>query len=260
MIKRILCATSAAFLLIVAPGFSEETYKKPPQAVLDVLNAPLPPDAVVSPSKDFVILTVPQRYPPIADVAAPMLRLAGERINPATNGPHRAQYVVSITLKKMADGRQLRVMYDMRTSPPGLMPWLIVRTHRFAANRLHWRRGTSLLHRERTALLTLDAQDRRLELIVSLGVFTIHLPQLRERGEDRDVPPVCQPAARSGVAAILRSRSLVCVGSRAILMVWVGHEAQDQLEFPAMRYASRARKRHLAATCHFPRVFQGFRG
>jgi hypothetical protein len=163
-------------------------------------------------------------------------------------------------LKKMADGRQLRVMYDMRTSPPGLMPWLIVRTHRFAANRLHWRRGTSLLHRERTALLTLDAQDRRLELIVSLGVFTIHLPQLRERGEDRDVPPVCQPAARSGVAAILRSRSLVCVGSRAILMVWVGHEAQDQLEFPAMRYASRARKRHLAATCHFPRVFQGFRG
>jgi dipeptidyl aminopeptidase/acylaminoacyl peptidase len=117
MIKRILCATSAAFLLIVAPGFSEDTYKKPPQAVLDVLNAPLPPDAVVSPSKDFVILTVPQRYPPIADVAAPMLRLAGERINPATNGPHRAQYVVSITLKKIADGAEMKIALPPNAKP-----------------------------------------------------------------------------------------------------------------------------------------------
>ena len=104
---------SAAVLFATTSGLAQETYKKPPQAVLDVLNAPLSPDLAVSPSQDFAMLAVPETYPPIADVAAPMLRLAGERINPATNGPHRAQYVVSLTLKRIADGVESKI-----TLPP----------------------------------------------------------------------------------------------------------------------------------------------
>ncbi len=115
MMKRILTLISISILAV--PVAAEETYKKPPQAVLDVLNAPLPPDATISPSKDFVLLTVPQRYPPIADVAAPMLRLAGQRINPATNGPHRAQYVVSITVKKISDGSEVKVALPANAKP-----------------------------------------------------------------------------------------------------------------------------------------------
>lgn len=111
MTKRILLPV--LILIGIRLGVAEETYKKPPQAVLDVLNAPLSPDVSVSPSQDFAMLAVPETYPPIADVAAPMLRLAGERINPATNGPHRASYVVSLTIKKISDGAESKV-----TLPP----------------------------------------------------------------------------------------------------------------------------------------------
>ena len=113
MTKRILIHASILLVAALSCGFAQETYKKPPQEVLDVLNAPLSPDVTINPSQDFAMLAVPERYPPIADVAAPMLRLAGERINPSTNGPHRAQFVVSLTLKKIANGAESKV-----TLPP----------------------------------------------------------------------------------------------------------------------------------------------
>ena len=48
-------------------------------------------------------------YPTIAELAQPMYRLAGSRVNPKTNGPHRASGlpgtgIYSITLKKISDG------------------------------------------------------------------------------------------------------------------------------------------------------------
>src|SRR5262249_9999150 len=46
------------------------------------------------------------RYPPIADLAEPMLRLAGLRINPRTNGPHAAPRVTRLALQAVATGRQ----------------------------------------------------------------------------------------------------------------------------------------------------------
>ena len=87
--RRIACSL---FLLLAYSGFPAETYKKPPNEILDVLNAPASPIAVVSPTKDYMLLAEPMRYPPIADLAQPMLRLAGERINPVTNGPHGAAH------------------------------------------------------------------------------------------------------------------------------------------------------------------------
>ena len=92
-------------------GLAQDTpYMKPPQAILDVLNAPEPPQVSVSPTRDMMLMSTQLRYPPIADVAAPMLRLAGSRIDPATNGPHRAQYSVALTLKKIADGAETRIV------------------------------------------------------------------------------------------------------------------------------------------------------
>src|SRR6185369_13309775 len=49
------------------------------------------------------------RYPPLADLAQPMLRLAGRRINPAANSPHRYQYSVALTLKRVADGSEVKI-------------------------------------------------------------------------------------------------------------------------------------------------------
>jgi len=84
-------------------------YKAPPKAVTDVLNAPSIPTSSISPSRDRLALLTPLRYPPIADLAQPMLRLAGTRVNPNTNGPHLQFYSVSMTLKNIADGKETPV-------------------------------------------------------------------------------------------------------------------------------------------------------
>jgi dipeptidyl aminopeptidase/acylaminoacyl peptidase len=103
-----------ALLLIVDLNSAQQGYKKPPKEVLDILHAPVTPVASVSPTGDNIILSTGLRYPPLADLAQPMLRLAGRRINPASNSPHRFQYSVGLSLKKIADGSEIKIAV-----PPG---------------------------------------------------------------------------------------------------------------------------------------------
>jgi hypothetical protein len=96
-----------ALLVITNAAFAQQGYKKPPKEVLDILNAPVTPGASISPTRDNIILSTGLRYPPLADLAQPMLRLSGRRINPATNAPHRYQYSVALSLKRVADGSEI---------------------------------------------------------------------------------------------------------------------------------------------------------
>src|SRR5262245_45739734 len=82
---------------LLAPSFSvhaQTPYQKPPKTVLDVLDAPESATVSVSPSRDKMLLSTPVRYPSIAELAEPMLRLAGSRINPKTNGPHNPRRII----------------------------------------------------------------------------------------------------------------------------------------------------------------------
>lgn len=99
-----LCAATAA----------QQGYKKAPPEVLSVLSAPTTPVAYVSPGRDVMLLGSGPRYPPIADLAQPMLRLAGLRINPNTNGQHRFGYFDMVSLKRIADGSEVKIAL-----PPG---------------------------------------------------------------------------------------------------------------------------------------------
>jgi dipeptidyl aminopeptidase/acylaminoacyl peptidase len=106
-------------VLILVAAFAvgaaaQQGYKKPPQDVLDILAAAVTPTLSVSPARDTMLLATGLRYPPIVDLAQPMLRLAGLRINPNTNGRHRYQYSVALTLKRIADGSEIKI--DL---PPG---------------------------------------------------------------------------------------------------------------------------------------------
>jgi dipeptidyl aminopeptidase/acylaminoacyl peptidase len=99
-------------LLVVFVCFSaaEEKYQKPPKAVLDVLNAPPTPLVEISPTRDTMVLMEWQRYPSIAELAQPMLRLAGLRINPKTNGPHRRLTAITgLMLKKLPNGKEVKL-------------------------------------------------------------------------------------------------------------------------------------------------------
>ncbi len=79
-------------------------YQPAPKAIRDILDAPATPSLALSPTRDRVILVQGVRYPPIADLAQPWLALAGSRINPKTNGPHRPSRVIGYTIKTLADG------------------------------------------------------------------------------------------------------------------------------------------------------------
>ncbi len=98
-------------LLVSLAGLAlaDEPYQKPAQEIVDVLSAPSTPRAIVSPTYTHVLLAEPLRYPPIAVVAQPMLRLAGLRINPRNNGPHRANLDISMVLKRIDDGSEVKI-------------------------------------------------------------------------------------------------------------------------------------------------------
>ena len=92
-----------------SPALAQIGYQRPPKAVTDVLDAPPPPAVIVTPTRDHLLLVQGVRYPSVAELAAPMLRLAGLRINPQTNGPHMPPRIVGITIKSIADGKQTPV-------------------------------------------------------------------------------------------------------------------------------------------------------
>jgi dipeptidyl aminopeptidase/acylaminoacyl peptidase len=96
-----------------APTPSASGYLLPPKEIVAILDAAPPPTVELSPKKDMVALLVRASMPTIAELSQPMHRIAGIRINPRTNGPHRAQLARSLTLKTIADGAEKKV-----TLPP----------------------------------------------------------------------------------------------------------------------------------------------
>jgi dipeptidyl aminopeptidase/acylaminoacyl peptidase len=101
---------AALVLLLCGVGAQGQGgYQKAPEAVRKVLDAPPPPRVSISPTRDWMLLVDWVRHPPLADLAQPMLRLAGMRINPATSGRHAPQRYVGLRLKSLPDGKEQRV-------------------------------------------------------------------------------------------------------------------------------------------------------
>ncbi len=98
-------------LLLPAIGLAQTAYKQPPKDVMDVLSSPAIPSVSVSPVRDRMALLEPLRYPPISELAQPMLRLAGLRINPNTTSQHRQPYFVRMSIKNISDGRESQVSF-----------------------------------------------------------------------------------------------------------------------------------------------------
>jgi dipeptidyl aminopeptidase/acylaminoacyl peptidase len=79
-------------------------YLTAPRAIVDIMEAPPLPGAAVSPTRTVMALVSRRSMPPIAQLAKPMLGLAGLRIDPANNGPRIAPEGTGITLQTIATG------------------------------------------------------------------------------------------------------------------------------------------------------------
>lgn len=105
----------AGLVVAGASAFAQSsiTYQKPPQAIVDLLEAPPTPLVDVSPEAKGVPRTLLIEQPggllTIADLAQPELRLAGLRFNPRTNGPSRLPYMVALKFKALPDGKEVAV-------------------------------------------------------------------------------------------------------------------------------------------------------
>ena len=99
-------------------------YDQPPKAILDVMRAPSPPSAHVSPTQDTMLLVSQQDYPPLSKVATPFLRLAGARIEPGNHSKHDTPggygirpCVRSFELVRIADGVRTAVQLPAASCP-----------------------------------------------------------------------------------------------------------------------------------------------
>jgi dipeptidyl aminopeptidase/acylaminoacyl peptidase len=118
--RAMLCGLALA-ALSAAESSGQDGYRKPPKAVTDILNAPAAPGVSVSPTGLHLLLVQTDRYPPIADLAEPTLRLAGLRINPKTNGPARGPRVSALTLVPLPGGDRVKV--DLPPGKAGFPVW-----------------------------------------------------------------------------------------------------------------------------------------
>src|SRR5579864_453371 len=113
-IHGVECALSmfAAALFAFAPKMSaQETYQKPPREILDVMSAPTTPVAFPSPNGRELLLAAPVRYPSIAELARPMYRLAGVRIDPANFGQHNSLRFQHLALLSVSNGRSKSIAF-----------------------------------------------------------------------------------------------------------------------------------------------------
>lgn len=105
--KKISLLFTGLFILSSSISAQDKTgYERPPQAIINLLEAkPVPTVQISSDGENMLILEIPG-LPSIAELSQAELRLAGLRINPATNGPSRASFYSGIKLKSVSKGTE----------------------------------------------------------------------------------------------------------------------------------------------------------
>ncbi|MEO1038796.1 MAG: prolyl oligopeptidase family serine peptidase [Pseudomonadota bacterium] len=96
-------------LVLAAPSLAQEGYRLPPQEIVDIVDAPRAPATTLSPDRRHLLLLHRESLPPIADMARPMERLAGLRLDVATNGRHGPRSVVGLSVIDLATGQERRI-------------------------------------------------------------------------------------------------------------------------------------------------------
>lgn len=96
-------------VLTTSPAWAQEPYRLPPPEVVRILDAAPLPMVSISPSRATLLMLERENLPPISEMAQPMLRLAGVRINPDTNATHGPRTIVGLYFKDIDTGRETRV-------------------------------------------------------------------------------------------------------------------------------------------------------
>ena len=85
------------------------TYQTPPKAIADLVNVPLTPNTMLSPSKEQFVFMERPAMSGIDELSQPELRIAGLRINPRTNGRSRSSHYIGLSIRPLMGGKKVKV-------------------------------------------------------------------------------------------------------------------------------------------------------
>jgi len=131
MRHRLLGRALPAFVLLAVlagPVLAQEgrTYQQPPAPIADILDTKPTPTPSLSPDRTTLALFDRANLPPIAELAEPMLRLGGYRINPRNNGQanSRVTWLTGLSFQPVAGGpaRTVTLPANARFVSPGWSP------------------------------------------------------------------------------------------------------------------------------------------
>src|SRR3954470_1019032 len=78
----------AIAILVSSPAYADDAiYQRPAPAVASFVDAPPIPATYLGPDRTTLLIATPLLYPSIAEVAEPVLRLAGVRVKPRDPSP-----------------------------------------------------------------------------------------------------------------------------------------------------------------------------
>lgn len=131
MRRRLLARALPAFVLLAAvagPALAQEalTYQQPPAPIAEILDTKPTPSSSLSPDRTTLALFDRSNLPPIAELAEPMLRLGGYRINPRNNGQanSRVSWLTGLSFQPVAGGeaRAVQLPANARFLSPSWSP------------------------------------------------------------------------------------------------------------------------------------------
>jgi dipeptidyl aminopeptidase/acylaminoacyl peptidase len=83
--------------------YGADAYRLPPKEIVDIVDAAPTPAVTLNHPTNFMLLIDYESMPPISELAKPMLRLAGMRIDPVGNGRFRTFHYTGIRTKRVDD-------------------------------------------------------------------------------------------------------------------------------------------------------------
>lgn len=103
--RSFLCFTLVLFLLSCHLQAQDNGgYQRPPEVIAKLIDAPSTPSVSIDSKAEWMLLMERPGYPSIEEVSAKELRIAGTRIDPASNGRSRQRHMSGLRMKNVSSG------------------------------------------------------------------------------------------------------------------------------------------------------------
>ncbi|MEM6476985.1 MAG: prolyl oligopeptidase family serine peptidase [Pseudomonadota bacterium] len=112
MRSSVITTTALALVLgcgITTGAAAQDGYQTPPQEVTDIVTRAPAPRVSVSPDNDMLLLMEREALAPVADLAKPMEKLAGLRLDASINDRYGTRAFVGLSLQDVASGTVRKV-------------------------------------------------------------------------------------------------------------------------------------------------------